>query len=104
MYSYFQKHYRFRGVVFSKSPIVIGMCRALNITVVDHYQSNKFGLPLIRDLFQQSYHLINSRFYGYINSDIIMSPTVFNFLTQVEKRIQKKEIPENVLEKEGIDG
>ena len=41
------------------------------------------GVPLIRDMYQQAFHLLRSRFYGYINSDIIMSDGIFDFLNLV---------------------
>ena len=97
MYSFFQTKFNFTGIVFSSSGSIKELCRQNNIITVDHYQTNPFGMPLIRDLYQQASHLIRSRFYGYINSDIIMSPNLFEFLSEVEVRVQNKEIPENVL-------
>ena len=72
------------------------MCKKYNITVIPHYQSNPFHMPFIRDLFLQSIQLYKSRFYGYVNSDVVMSPTVFDFLTEVETKLKSHKIPENV--------
>lgn len=96
MYTFFQRHYNFKAIVFSKSPLIAEICQEYNITVVDHYLTNMYNLPLIRDLFQQAFHLIRSRFYGYVNSDILMSPVLFPFLAEVDQRIQQRDIPNNV--------
>lgn len=96
MCSFFQTHYNFTAIMYTRSPLIASVCKQHNITVVDHYQTNPHGMPLIRDLYQQSYHLIRSHFYGYINSDIVMSPSLFSLLDEVEKRIAHGEIPENV--------
>lgn len=72
------------------------MCKKYNITVIPHYQSNPFHMPFIRDLFLQSTQLYKSRFYGYVNSDVVMSPTVFDFLIEVETKLKSHKIPENV--------
>lgn len=96
MYLFFQTHFNFTAIIFSNSPPVKILCHQYNITIVDHYRTNKYGMPLIRDLYQQAYHLIRSRFYGYVNGDIIMSSNLFHFLSDVERRVQNNEIPENV--------
>ena len=103
MYAYFQKHHNFKGIFFSSSPAIIQMCQKYNITVIPHYQSNPFHIPLIRDLFLQSSQFYKSRFYGYVNSDIVMSPAIFDFLTEVETRMESHRIPENVDRKRMID-
>ena len=96
MYAHFQTYFNFKAIVFSRSPLIASVCAKYNITVVDHYQTNPYGIPLIRDLFLQSYYLIKSRFYGYVNGDIVLSPVLFTFLTEVESRIRRGEIPPNV--------
>ena len=96
MYAHFQNHFNFKAIVFSRSPLIASVCAEYNITVVDHYETNPFGIPLIRDLFLQSYYLVNSRFYGYVNGDIVLSPVLFTFLTEVERQIHRGEIPANV--------
>lgn len=97
MYAFFQEHYNFTGIMFSTSPSIIEMCQKMNVLVVNHYQSNKYGMPLIRDLFLQSYHLVNSDYYGYINSDVVLSTSVFQFLSSIDIRVQNGTIPPNVI-------
>lgn len=97
MYAFFQKHFNFTGIMFSTSPSIIEMCQKMNVLVVNNYKSNEYGMPLIRDLFLQSYHLVNSDYYGYINSDIILSTSIFSFLSTVDVRIQNGTIPQNVI-------
>lgn len=83
--------------MFSTSPSIIEMCQKMNVLVVNHYQSNKYGMPLIRDLFLQSYHLVNSDYYGYINSDVVLSTSIFQFLSSIDIQVQNGTIPPNVI-------
>lgn len=96
MYSFFQKQFNFTAIMFSKSPSIAKLCEKYGIIHVDYYKSNHYKIPYIRDMYMRAYHLIKSRFYGYVNSDIILSHELFSFLDEVEDRLQKNEIPENV--------
>ena len=90
MLSYFQKYYSFKGIMFSRSPLIIELCNRMNVTVIDHYLTNPYNMPLIRDLFQQAYHTFSADFYGYANSDVIMDVTIFSVLKEVKRRIDNK--------------
>lgn len=92
MMELFQKQYSFRAVVFSRSPSVIVFCREHHITCITDYaslpspllthSSNPFHMPLIRFFLLQAQHLFPSRYYGYVNSDILLSSSLFAVLSQ----------------------
>ena len=92
MMGLFQKQFSFRAVVFSRSPSVIVFCREHHITCITNYaclplplfthSSNPFHMPLIRFLLLQAQHLFPSRYYGYVNSDILLSSSLFAVLSQ----------------------
>ena len=41
---------------------------------------NPYGLPIITSLFSKAYQTIEAKYYGYLNSDILIQPTVFEVL------------------------
>lgn len=92
MMEFFQKQYAFRAVVFSRSQSVIVFCREHHITCITDYasfplplltrSSNPFHMPLIRFFLLQAQRLFPSRYYGYINSDILLSSSLFAVLSQ----------------------
>lgn len=93
MLSLFQREYSFRGVVFTSSPCIIRFCKHMNVTVIDHYLTNPYNMPLVRDLFQQAFHAFRADFYGYVNSDVIIDISIFSLLKDVQRRMDRKEFP-----------
>ena len=93
MFNLFQRNFNFRAIIFTNSYAIIKFAEKQNVTVIRSYQKNPFKLPYVRDLYLQSYHFYRSRFYGYLNSDIIISPSIFSLLYQVKKKIESHSIP-----------
>ena len=93
MFNLFQRNFNFKAVLFTHSRRITELAMKLNVTVIRDYQRNPFHMPYVRDLYLQSFHLYRSQFYGYINSDIILSPSIFSLLHQVKKRMESKSIP-----------
>ena len=84
--------------MFSRSPLIIELCNRMNVTVIDHYLTNPYNMPLIRDLFQQAYHTFSADFYGYANSDVFISTSLFALLKEVKKKVAKMEFSHMVRE------
>lgn len=84
MYQFFQHYYSFEGIIFTHSPVIVDFCKSHNVTVVQDYLKNPYNLPYIRDLYQQAFHLKRGEYYGYINSDIVMSPAIFPLLREIK--------------------
>ena len=64
--------------------------------VMNTYQANMYGMPFVRDLYLKAYYTLNSHFYGYINSDIIISNSIFPFLKLVKQRMDRGKLPQKV--------
>lgn len=92
MLEFFQQHFSFRGVVFSQSPSVIVFCRDHHLTCITSYayryqlavtrRGNQYNMPLIRFMLMQSQRLFRSQYYGYVNSDILLSTSLFTALSR----------------------
>jgi len=57
---------------------------------------NPYGLPIITSLFSKAYQTIEAKYYGYLNSDILLQPTVFEVLhycmNQTEQGVLAREV------------
>ena len=91
MFNLFQRYFNFKGIVFTHSKPIIQQAKEENITVIRNYQYSKnsiqslprinpYGLPYIQDMFVRATKMFSSDYYGYINSDIMLSYNIFEIL------------------------
>lgn len=92
----FQQHYSFKGVVFTTSPIIIDFCNQHNLSVITTFERNQFHLPQVNSLFIEMVNKVNASFYGYINSDILLHPVVFDLLPIIHTKIENGILPTDV--------
>ena len=103
MFSGYQQQYSFRVVIYSRSPAVLSFCRDHNITVITSYledsfssRVNSYGVPFVRYFLVQTKLLIAGHYYGYINSDILVSSKLFDLLIQCDNLIRQQVLPSKV--------
>ena len=82
-----QNSFSLHVVFFTASPVVIPLCNTLNIDVIPSYmwdptlflisRSNFAGLPVVPELLKACKKLYSADFYGYVNSDILIAPSLF---------------------------
>ncbi|KNB43023.1 glycosyl transferase [Blastocystis sp. subtype 4] len=96
MFSGYQQQYSFRVVIYSRSPAVLSFCRDHNITVITSYLVNSYGVPFVRYFLVQTKLLIAGHYYGYINSDILVSSKLFDLLIQCDNLIRQQVLPSKV--------
>ena len=80
MISILQRYYYIKGVMFTNSTYVRRECEELGIDVFPIYHHNRFGMPYLRHLLLTIRSLYDSRSYGYMNSDIVLSEILINTL------------------------
>lgn len=83
--SLYQNLYPFKTLVVSSSPSIILLCKKLSIKTISKVESNPYGLPYVRSLLEELKRQFDSDFYGYINSDILISPNVLLILSGLQK-------------------
>lgn len=84
-------------VVFTSTPTIIEYATSLGHTVVTHtkylfivtiiFRTNRYGLPFIQPILEVSKILYKSKYYGYLNSDILFSSRVFHLIESSSKAI-----------------
>ena len=94
--SLYQNQYPFRGVVFTTSNTVIDFCKILNITHIIEYETNEYGLPIVRSMLQRMREIIDADYYGYMNSDILLNSKVFDALHVVSTAVKNGEITDRI--------
>ena len=57
---------------------------------------NQYGSPLIRYMFLKAKERFDSAFYGYINSDILISPNIFNLTSVLTFNQKTDRLSDNV--------
>ena len=81
-------------VYFTNSLCIKLYCQSLNITTISGYQydtlrfliicrTNQFGLPYVRDLLLTLKDGYSAQYYGFINSDVLLSPSIFPILEEL---------------------
>ena len=78
--SYYQQNFPFRALVVSSSPAIQSLSEQLQIKVIPSVDTNEYNLPFVKSLLSTLRHFFTSDYYGYLNSDILLSPDVFYIL------------------------
>ena len=53
------------------------------------FRVNEFRLPYMKYMLERARVLFHSRYVGFINSDILVAPNLFDTLTQAEALVEK---------------
>ena len=59
-------------------------------------RTNYKGLPIIREIYLTLTTLYQAEYYGYINSDILISPSLFPVLTQLSNQYNNHYLTDGV--------
>ena len=78
--SIYQQNSDFIGIVFSNSNSIIKEALSNNLTVLLNVKRNQYKMPYFRSLLVIMKQYIQAQFYGYMNSDILLNPRVFQLL------------------------
>ncbi|OAO17167.1 hypothetical protein AV274_1106 [Blastocystis sp. ATCC 50177/Nand II] len=92
MLDLFQRSYSFRAIIYTNDPVIVSVCNALHIMTDGNYEVNVHNMPIMRYMFVRSQQLLQSHYYGYINSDIVVAPNLFDVLKSCKKLVEKKKI------------
>lgn len=86
----FQREFNMHAMVFTRSKQIIAQAKQCGITVVQKFpfgppaavrrRVNRFGMPFVRGMFVRAKQMFDSDYYGYINSDILLTFNLFDVL------------------------
>lgn len=82
---------------FANSSVIVSSDFAYGSSRVVSSSVNPFGMPVITSLFQNAGKRIRAEYYGYLNSDILIEPTLFDVLAFCKKEAEEGRIAKRVL-------
>lgn len=84
----YRKRFRYRCIVFTTNPNIIRFFKESVCTVNTNFTRNPYGLPYIYSMYAIASTVYKAKYYGYLNSDILIEPTVFSVLSYLDKQAQ----------------
>lgn len=81
---------------FANSSVIVSSDFAYGNTSYVNSSVNPFGMPVITSLFQNAGKRIRAEYYGYLNSDILIEPTLFDLLAFCKKESEAGRIAKRV--------
>ena len=89
MLSLYQQHFSFKAVMFSTSKSIRLYCKYHSIRVVSSFTVNMHGLPVLKNMILSTRLLYTAHLVGYMNSDILFSPSLFDMMRFLLSEEQK---------------
>ena len=85
-YSILQQNNLIHTVVFTKSPAFIQLFNGTS-TVITTYSVNKYGFPIVTNMFDVIRKSFNADYYGYLNFDIIIENNILSALNYLSSLV-----------------
>lgn len=92
-----KRHFSVHFVYFTKSPVFVKYCLNRTIDVISEYAVNEFGLPIVPGMMKQLKQYYRANYYGYVNSDVLVSASLFSVLENMLIRHRNHEITDQFL-------
>ena len=75
-------------ILFSSNREIKQQFNTSHCMVVSDYARNPYGIPIINSMFSIAHRLVNAKYYGYVNSDILLQPSLFRVLSFLDSRVR----------------
>ena len=89
------KHYNCYFILFSNSSSISDYFKRAKHITVTSYDKNEYGLPIIAKMFIRAKELVNGEYYGYLNSDILLHPSLFSILSYLRNLSHNELLPKD---------
>ena len=96
MMSLFQREFSCRAIVFTTDHSIQEFCNSQHVATSSEFKTNPYRLPYIGSLFETAAAQFKAHFYGYINSDILVSTEIFSVLPFVLQE-KRRSFPEQLV-------
>ena len=87
----YTSQFNFRALLFTHTPQLISLVSHSSVIPITDFSweffdvvicsVNPYGVPIITSLYSKAQQLFDSEYYGYVNSDILIEPTLFAVLS-----------------------
>ena len=92
LFSWYEKQYSFKTVVFTNSSCYMSYASSLHMETSSEYQTNKYGLPILKSMLITVRNRYSYDYIGYLNNDILVHPGIFDVLDTVSKAVRNGEL------------
>ena len=91
-----QQQYSFQGILLTNSPSFVRYATPLNVDDTTFYNTNPNHLPLVNTLLLTITQRNSASYYGYMNSDSLLSPLILAGINTVMQTVKEQRIPSPV--------
>ena len=81
----YSKNYNFHCIMFTNTPELVNYYSNTSITIIQQFETNPYGLPIVTNLFAIAQKHFLAKYYGYVNADILVENNVFDVLHFLEE-------------------
>lgn len=81
----YSKNYNFHCIMFTNTPELVNYYSNSSITIIEQFETNPYGLPIVTNLFAIAQEHFLAKYYGYVNADILVENNVFDVLDFLEE-------------------
>ena len=84
----YQKQFSFRGVLFTRCQELADFAQRHGLFVYNDGKENEFSMPFVNDMLIKMKERVKAEYYGFINSDILLNPKIFQVLYLLRRKVE----------------
>ena len=88
----YHARFSYHCILFTNNQDIIRFFEHSVCKVITDFKRNPYGLPYIYSMYSIASTLYKAKYYGYLNSDILIEPVVFPVLNSLDKQVQNGSI------------
>ena len=88
----YHARFNYRCILFTNNQDIIRFFDHSVCKIITDFNRNPYGLPYIYSMYSIASTVYKAKYYGYLNSDILIEPVVFSVLNYLDKRVQNGSI------------
>ena len=82
----YHARFNYHCILFTNNQDIIRFFEHSVCKVITDFKRNPYGLPYIYSMYSIASTVYKAKYYGYLNSDILIEPVVFSVLNYLDKQ------------------
>ena len=82
----YHARFSYHCILFTNNQDIIRFFEHSVCKVITDFKRNPYGLPYIYSMYSIASTVYKAKYYGYLNSDILIEPVVFSVLNYLDKQ------------------
>ena len=88
----YHARFSYHCILFTDNQDIIRFFEHSICKVITDFKRNPYGLPYVYSMYSIASTVYKAKYYGYLNSDILIEPVVFPVLNYLDKQVQNGSI------------